>query len=159
MLVIENETWCIHAPAREQLVNHLLEFIWPQRTIIKNNFRDYVAAFVEARIRHFRDSVARHFREKAKQRAQKDHKTPTLREQHSSAAIPSFCPSPLTSSSDTLAKPDDSPRGAKLATMPYDAVSHKRSYIPEEPSVSWESSVIALPHTTHMSRNTPPVVS
>jgi hypothetical protein len=72
MLVIENETWCIHAPAREQLVNHLLEFIWPQRTVIKNNFRDYVSAFVEARVRHFRDSVARHFREKAKQRAQRD---------------------------------------------------------------------------------------
>lgn len=162
MLVIENETWCIHAPAREQLVNHLLEFIWPQRTVIKNNFRDYVAAFVEARVRHFRDSVARHFREKAKQRAQRENKSMTSlkapEQQPSSMLSSTLCsslssvssPSEVLPRNHSVVQPEvlrsDSLSSTQKAA-PLIATNH-----PPRATTSWATSVIALPHTTRVSR-------
>lgn len=64
LLVVEFDTWYIHAPAREQIRERLLEFIWPNLPHLHLFFRDHFSLFIEMRIRHFRDSVARYFRDR-----------------------------------------------------------------------------------------------
>lgn len=64
LLVVEFDTWYIHAPAREQIRERLLEFIWPNLPHLHSFFRDHFSLFIEMRIRHFRDSVARYFRDR-----------------------------------------------------------------------------------------------
>jgi hypothetical protein len=64
LLVVEFDTWYIHAPAREQIREGLLNFIWPNLPHLHSFFRDHFSLFIEMRIRHFRDSVARYFRDR-----------------------------------------------------------------------------------------------
>lgn len=97
LLVVEYQTWYIHAPAREQLTDHLLEFVWPQRPTIQNNFRPFFLNFVEVRVRHFRDSVARHFRERAKHSI-RDH--PDEQAARPAPAVVPFTTTTATTTSD-----------------------------------------------------------
>lgn len=100
MLVIENRTWSIHAPAREQLVGYLLDFVWPGRQTLHRNFGQFFSIFVETRIRHFRDTVSRYFREKNKQQKRKnDNKNMLLPSQNSQLPLPY---SPVLSLSHSL---------------------------------------------------------
>ena len=64
LLVVEFDTWYIHAPARKQIREGLLNFIWPDLPHLHSFFRDHFSLFIEMRIRHFRDSVARYFRDR-----------------------------------------------------------------------------------------------
>lgn len=64
LLVVKFDTWYIHAPAREQIREALLEFIWPDLPELHAFFREHFTLFIDMRIRHFRDSVARYFRDR-----------------------------------------------------------------------------------------------
>lgn len=64
LLVVKFDTWYIHAPAREQIREQLLEFIWPEVPDLHAFFREHFTLFIDMRIRHFRDSVARYFRDR-----------------------------------------------------------------------------------------------
>lgn len=64
LLVVKFDTWYIHAPAREQIREQLLEFIWPSLPELHSFFREHFTSFIDMRIRHFRDSVARYFRDR-----------------------------------------------------------------------------------------------
>lgn len=66
LLVVKFDTWYIHAPAREQIREALLEFIWPDLPEMHSFFREHFTLFIDMRIRHFRDSVARYFRDRPK---------------------------------------------------------------------------------------------
>ncbi|CBZ55122.1 conserved hypothetical protein [Neospora caninum Liverpool] len=63
IIVVKYQTCFIHAPARAQLREFLVSFVFPGDPATQMLFRDHVQAVVHARIRHFRDSVGRTLRQ------------------------------------------------------------------------------------------------
>ncbi|PFH34149.1 hypothetical protein BESB_073010 [Besnoitia besnoiti] len=63
IIVVKYQTCFIHAPARAQLREFLVSFVFPGDAATQLLFRDHVQAVVHARIRHFRDSVGRTLRQ------------------------------------------------------------------------------------------------
>lgn len=73
MLVLDFDTWYIHAPAREQIREELLNFIWPSMPDLHSFFREHFSSFIDMRVRHFRDSLARYFRDRSRGPTTKKH--------------------------------------------------------------------------------------
>lgn len=63
IIVVKYQTCFIHAPARAQLREFLVSFVFPGDLTTQMLFRDHVQTVVHARIRHFRDSVGRTLRQ------------------------------------------------------------------------------------------------
>ncbi|OII72228.1 uncharacterized protein cubi_01561 [Cryptosporidium ubiquitum] len=63
LLVLRHDTWYVHQEARDGLREYLVEKIWPRQPKLRLLYRDHVTTFVDTRIRHFRDSVGRYFRD------------------------------------------------------------------------------------------------
>lgn len=63
LLVLKHDTWYVHQEARDGLREYLVEKIWPKQPKMRLLYRDHVTTFVDTRIRHFRDSVGRYFRD------------------------------------------------------------------------------------------------
>ncbi|PHJ18017.1 hypothetical protein CSUI_008156 [Cystoisospora suis] len=84
IIVVKYQTCFIHAPARAQLREFLVSFVFPGDLATQMLFRDHVQTVVHARIRHFRDSVGRTLRQ---------HQPATRRRCGIGANLPSSCPS------------------------------------------------------------------
>ncbi|KAK6589993.1 hypothetical protein RS030_192880 [Cryptosporidium xiaoi] len=63
LLVLKHDTWYVHQEARDGLREYLVNNIWPKQPKMRLLYRDHVTTFVDTRIRHFRDSVGRYFRD------------------------------------------------------------------------------------------------
>ncbi|KAH8738826.1 hypothetical protein FG386_002281 [Cryptosporidium ryanae] len=63
LLVLKHDTWYVHQEARDGLREYLVNSIWPKQPKMRLLYRDHVTTFVDTRIRHFRDSVGRYFRD------------------------------------------------------------------------------------------------
>ncbi|KAF7458087.1 hypothetical protein HWI79_1402 [Cryptosporidium felis] len=63
LLVLRHDTWYVHQEARDGLREYLVEKIWPRQPRMRLIYRDHITTFVDTRIRHFRDSVGRYFRD------------------------------------------------------------------------------------------------
>ncbi|OII71353.1 hypothetical protein cand_025120 [Cryptosporidium andersoni] len=63
LLVLKHDTWYVHQEARDGIREYLVNKIWPKQPHMRLVYRDHVTTFVDTRIRHFRDSVGRYFRD------------------------------------------------------------------------------------------------